>query len=87
MAHKRKGQLTVSGEWAKHLRPDGKLAFWKAERMAERKLVEREVEDDFHFGSWYEGMEGEKTLEDYWDEQWNLNEQSAMIMWNNKQAA
>lgn len=34
MSHKRKGQLTVSGEWARHLRPFFRRAFWKAERQA-----------------------------------------------------
>jgi predicted RNA binding protein YcfA (HicA-like mRNA interferase family) len=34
MSHKRADQITVSGEWAKHLRPYGKRAFWKAERRA-----------------------------------------------------
>jgi predicted RNA binding protein YcfA (HicA-like mRNA interferase family) len=34
MSHKRADQITVSGEWAKHLRPHGKRAFWKAERRA-----------------------------------------------------
>jgi hypothetical protein len=34
MAHKRKGQLTVSGEWARHLRPFWRRAFWKGERQA-----------------------------------------------------
>ena len=36
MAHKRKGQLTVSGEWARHLRPWHRREFWKAERQAQR---------------------------------------------------
>ena len=31
MSHKRESQITVSGEWARHLRPYGKRAFWKAE--------------------------------------------------------
>ena len=34
MSHKRVDQITVWGEWAKHLRPYGKRAFWKAERRA-----------------------------------------------------
>jgi predicted RNA binding protein YcfA (HicA-like mRNA interferase family) len=34
MSHKRAAQITVSGEWARHLRPWGKRAFWKAERRA-----------------------------------------------------
>ena len=42
MAHKRKGQLTVSGEWARHLRPVLRRAFWKGERQAENVLVRKE---------------------------------------------
>jgi hypothetical protein len=34
MSNKRKGQLTVSGEWARHLRPLLRRAFWKGERQA-----------------------------------------------------
>jgi hypothetical protein len=33
--------LTVSGEWAKHLRPFGRRAFWKGERQAFRLSVRR----------------------------------------------
>ena len=39
MSHKRRDQLTVSGEWATHLRPVHKRAFWKAERSAFRKFA------------------------------------------------
>jgi len=42
MAHKRKGQLTVSGEWARHLRPWLRRIFWKTERQAEKTLVRAE---------------------------------------------
>ena len=34
MSHKRKGQLTVATEQAKHLRKFLKRQFWKAERKA-----------------------------------------------------
>jgi predicted RNA binding protein YcfA (HicA-like mRNA interferase family) len=34
MSYKRATQITVSGEWARHLRPWGKREFWKAERRA-----------------------------------------------------
>ena len=34
MSTKRKGVLTTSGEWAKHLRQWAKRKFWKAERKA-----------------------------------------------------
>jgi hypothetical protein len=42
MAHKRKGQLTVSGEWARHLRPLWRRVFWKGERQAARELEREE---------------------------------------------
>jgi len=44
MAHKRKGQLTTSGEWAKHLRGFLKRSFWKGERKAGKELVKKEVD-------------------------------------------
>lgn len=37
VSHKRLNQVTVSGEWAKHLRPWGKREFWKAERRAQHE--------------------------------------------------
>jgi len=40
MASKRKGQLTVSTEWAKHLRKYYKRVFWKGERKAAKHLKE-----------------------------------------------
>mgnify|MGYP001799481528 CR=1 FL=1 len=39
MANNRKGQLTNSGEWAKHLRGFLKRQFWKAERQAGKKWI------------------------------------------------
>jgi hypothetical protein len=57
MAHKRQGQLTVSGEWARHLRPFGRRAFWKGERAAEKVVVRDEttpvtsVQSDVHPGN------------------------------------
>ena len=42
MTHKRKGQLTVSKEWAKHLRAFWKKQFWKGERQAEKKSINAE---------------------------------------------
>jgi hypothetical protein len=44
MAHKRKGQLTVSGEWARHLRPLLRRAFWKGERQAKKAQVKEQQE-------------------------------------------
>ena len=43
MSHKRVNQLTVSGEWAKHLRPWHRRAFWKGERHAAQALVRAEL--------------------------------------------
>jgi hypothetical protein len=43
MAHKRHGQLTVSGEWARHLRKLCKGYFWKGERKAAKDLVRNEA--------------------------------------------
>jgi hypothetical protein len=37
MSFKRKGQLTTSTEWAKHLRKFYKRLFWKGERRAGQK--------------------------------------------------
>lgn len=43
MAHKKKNQLTVSPEWAKHLRKIGKRFFWKTERLAEKIQIDDEL--------------------------------------------
>ena len=43
MSYKRKGQLTTSSEWAKHLRKIGKRIFWKAERIEEKKEIKKEM--------------------------------------------
>ena len=43
MSHKRNSQLTVSGEWAKHLRPWHRRAFWKGERHAAKALARAEL--------------------------------------------
>jgi hypothetical protein len=42
MAHKRSGQLTVCGEWAKHLRKVFRKRFWKGERKAGKNLIRQE---------------------------------------------
>jgi len=34
MSHKKKGHLTVAGEWAKHLRKFLRKQYWKGERLA-----------------------------------------------------
>jgi predicted RNA binding protein YcfA (HicA-like mRNA interferase family) len=43
VSHKRIHQVTVSGEWAKHLRPWGKREFWKSERRAQQEEAAREA--------------------------------------------
>ena len=43
MANKKKGNLTTSGEWAKHLRGYLKRQFWKGERIASKKFINSEV--------------------------------------------
>lgn len=45
MGHKRKGQLTTDIEWHKHLRKIGKRFFWKGERVAEKKMVDKNLSE------------------------------------------
>lgn len=45
MANKKKGQLTVSGEWAKRLRKYLRRQFWKGERKAGIKLIRKEIKE------------------------------------------
>lgn len=45
MATKKKGLLTISGEWAKHLRKFKKGKFRKSERQEEKKTVREERVD------------------------------------------
>jgi hypothetical protein len=37
----KKGTLTASGEWAKHLRKWGKRLYWKKERKAALRLIQK----------------------------------------------
>lgn len=46
MAHKKKGHLTASGEWVKHLRKELKRQFWKGERNAGAKYISDEIAED-----------------------------------------
>lgn len=46
MSTKKKGMSTVSGEWARHLRPWGRRQFWSAERMAVQKTIKVETQDE-----------------------------------------
>ncbi|WP_298321424.1 hypothetical protein, partial [uncultured Aquimarina sp.] len=43
MANKKKGQLTQTKSWNKHLRKIGKRIFWKTERPAEKKMIEQNL--------------------------------------------
>ena len=45
MANKKKGQLTQTRSWDKHLRKIGKKIFWKAERPAEKKMIDNEISE------------------------------------------
>jgi len=45
MAHKRKGQLTVSDSWNKHFDKFLKRVFWKKERGEEKRLVRKLSEE------------------------------------------
>lgn len=48
MSHKKRGQLTTSPEWLRHLRPLLRRWFWKGERRAERDLIRTEPERHIH---------------------------------------
>jgi len=43
MGQKRKGQLSKTGEWAKHLRKEFRRIFWSKERMAEKEHIKKET--------------------------------------------
>lgn len=43
MSTKRKGLLTTSGEWKRHLRRWGRRAFWRGERRAARRFASNEA--------------------------------------------
>ena len=45
MSNKRKGQLSVAIERAKHLRKFLRRQFWKGERKAGQKLVKQELNE------------------------------------------
>ena len=46
MSHKRKGQLSKSPEWRKHLRKFFRRQFWKKERASEKKFTREQLEND-----------------------------------------
>ena len=43
MAHKRIGQISVTGEWAQHLRPRLRRRFWKKECGAQKTAIRAEA--------------------------------------------
>lgn len=45
MSTKKKGQLTTDSEWRKHLKKIGKRFFWKGERLAEKKMIDKEIKE------------------------------------------
>jgi hypothetical protein len=45
MSTVKKGILTKPLEWAKHLRPFGKKAFWSKERINVKKDIEKRKEE------------------------------------------
>ena len=45
MSNIKKGLLTHSGEWAKHLRKFWKRVFWKGERKAGKQLIRKEINE------------------------------------------
>ena len=46
MSHKKKGLLTTWIERHKHLRKIGKRFYWKGERLAEKKMIVKEINRD-----------------------------------------
>ena len=46
MSTVKKGVLTKSGEWAKHLRTWGKRLFWKKHRRIEQTTTKKEIKRD-----------------------------------------
>ena len=57
MAGKKRGVLTVSGEWARHLRPEGRRAFWSAERKAMQKHMATEMDAELPLRSKKKGAQ------------------------------
>jgi hypothetical protein len=45
MASNKKGILTVSKEWCKHLKPFGKRIFWGKERSLTKKDINNRVKE------------------------------------------
>lgn len=45
VSNKKKGYLTASGEWAKHLREWGKRRFWRGERIAGKEEAKEQLDE------------------------------------------
>jgi len=48
MSYKRKGQLSKSPEWCKHLRKSLHRQFWKTERASEKKFINEQLTEDLN---------------------------------------
>ena len=46
MSYKRKGQLSKSPEWHKHLRKFLHRQFWKKERATEKKFIDEQLKSE-----------------------------------------
>lgn len=81
MASKKKGHLTASSEWARHLRPVMKRWFWKGERSAESGHLHDEEQ-----GLFIQSVE--ELLEEIatWDTRFNtqLLLVASSLYWQNK---
>jgi len=55
MSTKKKGMLTVSGEWARHLRPWGRRQFWSGERAAVQRMAWDEAHAALHADEVFQG--------------------------------
>lgn len=45
MSTKKKGLLTTSGEWARHLRKFGKRIFWRGERSSSKEEIIKQLKE------------------------------------------
>jgi hypothetical protein len=73
MSHKRKGQLTASDEYRRHLRPFGRREFWSGERMAERTLIRDLHEESLEPVEIEEWDDWDPDFEDVGEYDWELD--------------
>jgi hypothetical protein len=50
MSHKQKAQLTISTQWAKHLRKYWKRRFYQSERKVAKQYCKKQAEENRHTG-------------------------------------